>query len=764
MLRHASFNSSGFDLGIYDQVTWNTLHGRFFFYTTTGQPLLHFSNHVSPILLLVAPFYLIHSGPETLLFLQPLAIALGGLPLFWLAREKLENNLAALSLLLAYLLFPTLQIVNLWDFHPPVLSVGFFMFAFYFLEKRRMGWFFICAMIAMLGKEQLPLQVSFLALYAIIRHRVWLWGVTTIVIAMGWFFLIMYWIIPANSVTGDHLFIGYYADLGDSPADIVLTALTRPDLVIKNLWQPAKLQYLFDVLTPFAYLPLIGLPVLLIATPSFAINLLSANTAMHDASGAQYGADVAPWLAWAALFGLVYLRRGVVRLWPTAKPWLTGSMAVLLLLTALVWQLFRGYSPLALDPPHWEITAHDRLAHDFIAQIPPDATLSAQGKLYPHLSNRLIAYQLPDVNEAEYVFVDVTRGTWPIHPNDLWATIRDLLDSGDYGVQAAADGYLLLRRGLPDASLPDAFYDFARVETAAPDYPAQVQFGDQLQLLGFDLIDDQRRRETAVRLYWRATRLLDDDLRLYPFFIDDQGHTIEDTSLRPMLTQLWHPPRQWQPGQIIISETMPWALGDRWSLAVGVLRGDDWADWSQRLPVQVIDAPRPLRRFEANSWVRLSTFERQGRALTEIVPDEQDLQPTTPLQVNFDNQMELIGYDVPPDLESGDEQLPVTLYWHALTALPVDYTIFVHLLGPDGQLIAQHDDTPRWEAPIPTTTWQPGEILKDQHLLDLPPDLPPGTYRLQAGVYYWQTLERLPVIENGTPVNNFVDLGTLIFE
>src|SRR5512135_664775 len=97
ILRHAGFGFSGFDLGVYDQVVWNTLHGRLFFYTTTGQPLLHLSNHADPILALVAPFYLIYSGPEMLLFLQAAAIGLGGLPLFWLGREKLESDLAGRS-------------------------------------------------------------------------------------------------------------------------------------------------------------------------------------------------------------------------------------------------------------------------------------------------------------------------------------------------------------------------------------------------------------------------------------------------------------------------------------------------------------------------------------------------------------------------------------------------------------------------------------------------------------------------------------------
>lgn len=758
MQRHLSFDSSGFDLGIYDQVVWNTLHGRWFFYTTTGVPTLHFSNHVSFNILLIAPLYLIHSGPETLLLLQPLAIGLGGLPLFWLAREKLASTLAAFSLLAAYLLFPTLQIVNLWDFHPPVLSVGFFMFAFYFLEKKRPGWFMLFAFLAMLGKEQLPLQVAFLGGYAIIRHRYWAVGGVTIALALGWFFWVMTWLIPRYSAENQHIFLGYYADLGNSPGAIVLTALTRPDLVLANLWQPAKLKYMFDVLTPFGYLPLVGLPVLLIGAPSFAINLLSANTAMHDATGGQYGADVAPWLAWAALFGFYAAQRGLTYRWPTAQRPVTAALSGALLAAALGWQLFYGYSPLALDPPHWEITAHDRLAQRFIAQIPPDAVVAAQGKLYPHLSDRQWAYQLPDVNDAEYVFFDATTGGWPVHPNDIWAIAQKLLASGQYGVLDAADGYLLLKRGLPGSAIPAAFYDFARVDAARPQHPLTIEFGGQLRLLGFDLLDDPRRQETAVRLYWQPLKSLPDHARLYPFFVDAENHIIETTEQRPLLAQLWYPPRLWPPGEIIVTETMPWALGNRWSLAAGVLTGNNWADWSQRWPVQIIESPQPLRRFEANTWVRLASFERQGRALAEITPPETDLQPPRPAQANFGDQLQLRGFDVTGPANGA---LTVTLYWQALRQMSLDYSVFIHVVGANGQTVAQHDAQPWLEVTIPTSSWQPGEKLLDRHALALPPNLPPGEYHVQVGAYYWQTLERLPVLENGQPVNNFVDLGTV---
>jgi hypothetical protein len=490
---------------------------------------------------------------------------------------------------------------------------------------------------------------------------------------------------------------------------------------------------------------------------------------MHDPTGGQYGADVAPWLAWGAVYGIFYLRRGVGRRWPGAQRGATFALSLFLLLVAVVWHVFRGYSPLSLNRPRWEITDHDRLAERFIAQIPPEAPISAQGKLYPHLSNRTIAYQFPDVNDAEYVFLDVTTGSWPVHPNDLKTQVQESLDAGEFGVLDAADGYILLQRGLANRTPPDAFYDFARADVANPQYPLTVDFGDEIRLLGFDLLDasrreqveDVRRGQMAVRLYWQALRPIERDLRLYPFFLNPQGEVIEDTELRPLITQLWYPPRRWQPGEILVTETMPWQLGEEWSLAVGVLAGPDWSDWSQRLKASVVEAPNPLRRFEANTWVRLGSFEQQGRELVEITPGEPDLGPSNPMQANLDGKMALRGYDLSPGVGQAGRDLDVTLYWQALAPMDRDYTVFVHLVGPDGQLVAQHDSQPWWEVSLPTSTWGPGEELRDQHQLSLPSDLAPGTYTLRVGAYYWETLERLPVVEDNAPVGDYVELGSV---
>ena len=87
--------------------------------------------------------------------------------------------------------------------------------------------------------------------------------------------------------------------------------------------------------------------------------------------------------------------------------------------------------------------------------------------------------------------------------------------------------------------------------------------------------------------------------------------------------------------------------------------------------------------------------------------------------------------------------LSVTLIWDTLAAVPADYTVFVHLLGTDGQLVAQHDGTPLFGT-RPTSTWQPGERLLDRHDFVLPEGVGVPAGVLRAGLYLPATLERLP--------------------
>lgn len=86
--------------------------------------------------------------------------------------------------------------------------------------------------------------------------------------------------------------------------------------------------------------------------------------------------------------------------------------------------------------------------------------------------------------------------------------------------------------------------------------------------------------------------------------------------------------------------------------------------------------------------------------------------------------------------------LTVTLYWSTSHTPDKSYTVFVHILGPSGRLVAQHDGPPA-EGTAPTTGWVPGQTMADSHRLVLPPDIAPGTYSLLVGLYEPSSGKRL---------------------
>jgi len=106
-----------------------------------------------------------------------------------------------------------------------------------------------------------------------------------------------------------------------------------------------------------------------------------------------------------------------------------------------------------------------------------------------------------------------------------------------------------------------------------------------------------------------------------------------------------------------------------------------------------------------------------------------------------------------------DAETPgLTLWWQAMTAPPADYTIFVHLLDADGNLVAQADGVPN-DGLSPTTIWQPGDVVRDVHRFPPGTVLPPGG-RVLVGAYRADTGERAPVMINRVSLwERAVELG-----
>ncbi|MBK7897119.1 MAG: hypothetical protein IPJ90_19970 [Anaerolineaceae bacterium] len=127
---------------------------------------------------------------------------------------------------------------------------------------------------------------------------------------------------------------------------------------------------------------------------------------------------------------------------------------------------------------------------------------------------------------------------------------------------------------------------------------------------------------------------------------------------------------------------------------------------------------------------------------------------------DFGGQIVLIGTDVSAETAVPGDQVTVTLYWQAQTAMAINFQSFVHLLRPDGALAAQSDHLNPGD--FPTRRWPLDKYVRDVHVLQLPPDLPPGEYALTAGLWVQAEGWRLPLLDaSGSQIDDKATLFTL---
>ena len=127
-----------------------------------------------------------------------------------------------------------------------------------------------------------------------------------------------------------------------------------------------------------------------------------------------------------------------------------------------------------------------------------------------------------------------------------------------------------------------------------------------------------------------------------------------------------------------------------------------------------------------------------------------DADPVVPQPVDgrLGEAIRLVGYRLSERQVAPGDTLVFTLYWRPEAPIAGGYTVFTHLQGADGHLIAQQDNPPA-RGTRPTDGWVPGALVEDPYEIDVPPDARPGEYTLSAGMYDPASLERLPAFGAG---------------
>ncbi|HXF62615.1 MAG TPA: hypothetical protein VNK95_13420, partial [Caldilineaceae bacterium] len=139
----------------------------------------------------------------------------------------------------------------------------------------------------------------------------------------------------------------------------------------------------------------------------------------------------------------------------------------------------------------------------------------------------------------------------------------------------------------------------------------------------------------------------------------------------------------------------------------------------------LLELSPPRRRWALGSWLAVGLIALAGIAGVS----ERSVAPT-PLAADF-GPVRLEGAVLPP--ARAGAAAPIDLYW-TVAASPPDLVAFVHLLGPDGAVIAQWDE-PLGTSYRPPSRLLPGLLMRHTLWLPLPDTLAPGEYPVVAGLY-----------------------------
>ena len=401
VLRHESYHSFGFDLGLFDQVFWNTTQGRPFESTMSqALPVPHslLGDHFSPIFLVLMPFYYAFPHPETLLVIQTFALALGAWPVYLLARLKLPPGYA-LAWVAVYFLFVPLAFINLYDFHEVALSVAPLGFALYFLEKGRRVWFLISLLVTFLVKEEMALIGAGFGLYALVGKRDWKLGLGVLVGSLLAFAAVIQLAIPYFAEGRTYPYIKLrYAEVGGSPTGIVETLITNPLRIVRALLEPKKIYFAIAIFGPVLGLSAVAGWASVVLLPTLGYLLLSNYEPQYSFTS-QYSAPLIPLVIGTSIIALAHLPKSA------ARPVMAAVLA-----SSIIFSWAFGDMPFSrkfdrsmfITQPRYSLFVRQ------LVRIAPDARVSAENGFPSHFAERRYIYDFnfEGMNGAEWVVLD----------------------------------------------------------------------------------------------------------------------------------------------------------------------------------------------------------------------------------------------------------------------------------------------------------------------------------------------------------------------
>jgi uncharacterized membrane protein len=383
-----SYQQDAYDMAIADQGIW--LMSRFHapFVTVMGKNM--FGDHTSFIFVLLVPLDWVYPHTAALLVLQAMAVALGALPVYLLARHLLKSTILATLLAAAYLLNPALQQGNLEQFHVEAFEAPLLGFAIYAAVVWRPKLLVVLVFLLLMCKQDDALYVLPLGLWVTWRRQrqvgATIFGLGVLVAAIDNFLVVP---ILMNGIPTTY---GGWIPFGGMSAAIT-TLIRRPGQFWAYAISQGRPWYLWQMVFSTGLLSLMAPGVLAIALPELAFDTLSDFGYQHQILR-HYSMPLVAILMCASAYAIARA--------PSAARRVLATVGVTLcaLWSCVLWGDL-PFSDSAIPTLNPNVPAVEAL-NQLVKLIPPNAVVSAAENLVPNLDHRKQIYMFPTPFSQSY--------------------------------------------------------------------------------------------------------------------------------------------------------------------------------------------------------------------------------------------------------------------------------------------------------------------------------------------------------------------------
>lgn len=479
VFKYFRFGYNGFDLAIYNQAFWNTIHGRLF--ATSINPPSYLGDHAEWLILALAPLYALVPHPLSLVFLKIAALAVSAIPIWLIAKTKFADTKTRLLFPLLWLINPYVWNLALFEFHLITFSVPLVFFAAYFFLKDRWPLFIAMIVALLLCREDMAFIVigfALLSAFEILRGRkkpveLWRWSVLPIALAII-IFAIDQKVIAHFNPDGAYKFFVFYDWLGTTPLAIIGAILTHPLKTFLHLIKLANLYFVLALMLPVFFLPFFRARFLFIIALVAAEYMLTKSGAEMVIIKTQYASAFLPAVMLATI-------EGYERIIKSNKPFklFPKELAPIVVIIASVYVWFVYGPGIGLANGLAFPNARQMAMKEAVALVPEGAPVVASVDTMTNLSSRQNVWPITYfwIGKKQYGTSDYVMATAPeylvldqrdfvyfalVYPNYNWskdiypaasARFKSFIENGKYGIIFNREGIAVLKRNV-GGSLP----------------------------------------------------------------------------------------------------------------------------------------------------------------------------------------------------------------------------------------------------------------------------------------------------------------------